>query len=650
MIRARTLDATSLDPGTYTVVWRVYSAEDDHTSSDSYTFSAGTGVAPIQSAQGGTRVSAAAVTGKWLELIGVVIVTGLAFFALTSSVERAGFTPPGKSIYGGLAALGLLGTVVSLRAREVAISGEPFIGLVDRNTLGELFASTYGRGWIARAVALSLMLAIALWRRNRQSEKVSIAVLFLGAVALVSIAATGHAGAADASFAAMTVDAVHLGGAAVWLGGLLGLLLVTPIASDWTTYRALLRQQRNRFLVAVIAIVAAGMTTVWWQIGGRRDLTQSTYGQTLLIKVAIVVAILGIAFYSRKVLQGERPRFELVPIAIGAELALALVVLLFSADLSLSPPANRPLPVTVAARAISLDATMAGDASVVELAGVLTGDPADRVTITVDPVTNMQRLIVKTQLTDQVSAVTVGDRFDADPVDGEPGTYTFPAGRIGVAGVWELDITVRRAGVQDEIVAFEVDTTALADRSTRLEDDRWGGIRPVGHTALALGLAVVMLLVGLGGLKRVTGLEPMASGFLLAASIVIASGFLVSGARSMVPVTPDHRVPNPVASDAATLTYAPELYRLNCAACHGVDGRGVGTTDIAHLHGNTADLTRAQTVNQSDGDLRYWIGNGIPGSDMPAFSPALTSEEQWLLVRYIRELQDAARAADGSGE
>jgi putative copper resistance protein D len=176
-----------------------------------------------------------------------------------------------------------------------------------------------------------------------------------------------------------------------------------------------------------------------------------------------------------------------------------------------------------------------------------------------------------------------------------------------------------------------------------LVDDRWGGFRVTSHTALALTLAGLMLVIGLAGLRRITGLEPLASGFLLAASLLIAGGFLVSAARSTVPITPVHSVANPLDTSPGALTYAGDLYRLNCAACHGPDGQGAGDANAAHLHGGSADLTRDQTTDQSDGDLRYWIENGVPGTRMPAFGSALAEDEQWQLVLLIRQMQEEAR-------
>jgi mono/diheme cytochrome c family protein len=89
---------------------------------------------------------------------------------------------------------------------------------------------------------------------------------------------------------------------------------------------------------------------------------------------------------------------------------------------------------------------------------------------------------------------------------------------------------------------------------------------------------------------------------------------------------------------------------LNCAACHGAEGSGVGGGNLAHLHGDGADLTGRTTVEQTDGDLKYWIENGAPGTDMPAFSPALTGDEAWQLVLYIRQLQEAASVAAEAAE
>lgn len=638
-------NAASLAAGTYTVVWSAYSSEDDHTSTGSFTFSAGTGIAPANASQIGNSVSADAIIGKWLELIGVVLLTGLAFFVVTTRKTVVVSTSNVNSL-AALAAAGLVGAALSLRAREMAITGERFFGPIDGGAVADVLSSTYGQAWIVRSAVLVAVLILSIMRPASTRPKQVAGIALLGVVALATIAVSGHAGAAEPAWLAMTVDFLHMSGAAVWLGGLLGLLLVTSPAVESDGYRSLLRSQGNRYVAAIALIAVAGLASAWWQVGGRRELTGSEYGQTLLIKVALVTAILGVALYNRLVLQDAGPHLSWTPFAIGLELVLAGVVLLFSADLSLTPPANRPLPIQVAARAIALDVSASGSESTVQLTGTLTGDPSDAIVVQIAPATDLQRVIVRTQLSDSSAGTEVGDRFDVDPVDPAQGVFQFASGRLGIAGEWLLEITVRRAGVEDEVIPVAVDTSSLGDRSVRWTEDRWGGVRGTSHTVLALTLAGLVLLVGVGGMRRLTGFEPAASAFLLAAWIAITGGFLVSAARSTVPVTEAHAEESPVAIDQGLLTDAGDLYRSNCASCHGADGAGASDGNVAHLHGNGADLTRPQAVQQSDGDLWYWISNGVPGSEMPAFSPALIDEERWILVAYLRELQAEARARE----
>lgn len=626
--------------GVFTVVWGSYSAEDGHASSGSFTFSAGTGEAPIQPGSHATGATSWSIAGNWLELIGLVLLTGLAVFAASSGVPPR---PAFATAMAALAGTGLAGALISFHARNAAIGGRGMVAIPQRDTIVDLLDSTYGHAWLVRVALLAVALAVAMLSRRHKSRSLRAAMAIGGFFGLGTIAISGHAGAVDRMWLAAGVDWLHLAAASIWLGGLLGLLLLLSPSANAPGEKELLQRQGNRFVVAVLLIVTSGVASAWWHIGGRRSLTQSDYGQILLVKVGLVGAILGVAYYNWRVLQSMRAKSYLIPVAIGAELVLATIVLLFSADLSQTPPANQPLPVQVAARAIELHKIGTSGETIVALSGILTGDPTDKISIDVTPAADVQRIIVHSVLMSSSSIAPVGDRFDATAVEVGAGEFYFPAGRLGISGPWELEVTVRRAGVPDEIVSIPVDTSALATRGTRTAIDEWGGFRLTSHSALALVLAASMLVIGLGGLRRITGMEPLASGFLLAATLLIAGGFLVSAARGINPVTPEHKTPNPLDTSVGALTYAGELYRLNCAVCHGPTGKGVGSADAAHLHGSDADLTQGQTAAQSAGDLRYWIEHGVPGTRMPAFGSALTEDEQWQLVLLIRQLQEDAR-------
>ena len=144
---------------------------------------------------------------------------------------------------------------------------------------------------------------------------------------------------------------------------------------------------------------------------------------------------------------------------------------------------------------------------------------------------------------------------------------------------------------------------------------------------------------GTGRHRRLTGLEPLSSGVLLTLSILIAAGFLVSAVRQTIPTTAMTDVENPVVLDSVVMKSGEDLYFANCAVCHGPAGRGLEVVDPLHNHGNAADLTDQRSILLSDGDLFYRISEGVLNSEMPAYDQALTEEERWALVHYLRVLQ-----------
>jgi mono/diheme cytochrome c family protein len=111
---------------------------------------------------------------------------------------------------------------------------------------------------------------------------------------------------------------------------------------------------------------------------------------------------------------------------------------------------------------------------------------------------------------------------------------------------------------------------------------------------------------------------------------------------------------NPLPQTVTTAAAGEQLYQANCAACHGVDARGGGPQS-----GTTAvrppSLVGGHTATHTDGDLLYWITNGLPGG-MPAWGPRLSETERWEVITYVRSLKHppgspgpTAAASVGSG-
>ncbi len=96
---------------------------------------------------------------------------------------------------------------------------------------------------------------------------------------------------------------------------------------------------------------------------------------------------------------------------------------------------------------------------------------------------------------------------------------------------------------------------------------------------------------------------------------------------------------NPIRWSETVRREAIELYRDNCASCHGPEGRGDGEAG-RELSPPPADLRLlARTPFGSWDAFLFWAisEGGEPfGTDMPAFKDVLPAEDIWKLVSWIK--------------
>ena len=99
----------------------------------------------------------------------------------------------------------------------------------------------------------------------------------------------------------------------------------------------------------------------------------------------------------------------------------------------------------------------------------------------------------------------------------------------------------------------------------------------------------------------------------------------------------DAKMPNPVKSNAESISAGKALYNLHCASCHGKKGLGDGSK-AAQLKTTPQDMSKADYQSQSDGALFYKISEGR--SDMPSFKKKIPdAEDIWNLVNFVRTLK-----------
>jgi cbb3-type cytochrome oxidase cytochrome c subunit len=88
------------------------------------------------------------------------------------------------------------------------------------------------------------------------------------------------------------------------------------------------------------------------------------------------------------------------------------------------------------------------------------------------------------------------------------------------------------------------------------------------------------------------------------------------------------------------------IYTQNCAACHGMEGRGNGPNALS-LEKKPANFTRPFYKQYPDDFWFYRISEGVPGTRMPRFGETLTEEQRWYLVAYLKTLpQDQEQVID----
>ncbi|MGI9501981.1 MAG: c-type cytochrome [Geminicoccaceae bacterium] len=93
------------------------------------------------------------------------------------------------------------------------------------------------------------------------------------------------------------------------------------------------------------------------------------------------------------------------------------------------------------------------------------------------------------------------------------------------------------------------------------------------------------------------------------------------------------------------LALGEQVYeRLQCASCHGDDGRGEGASSLTLKDDQkeriwTPDLTRGAYKGGGESEEIYTrIFTGLDGSPMPAYGGKATPEEIWALTDYVRSL------------
>jgi putative copper resistance protein D len=241
----------------------------------------------------------------------------------------------------------------------------PVQALAPENIGGVLLGTRYGIVWLVRAGLIFLLAGVFFARRKTPAENSSAIPLILAAALVAALAFSSHAAAGEGAWLAaqLAAYAVHLLAAGTWLGGLLALILFLDWIhrADQQWVPAVFKETTRRFSLLGLACVAilllTGLFNAWILVGAVPPLVGTAYGKLLLIKLALLVPLLGIAATNLLRLKprilaldsagdgpGSKQLLQRLRQQVQNEAAMGAVVLLIVGMMSVTPPARHIQP------------------------------------------------------------------------------------------------------------------------------------------------------------------------------------------------------------------------------------------------------------------------------------------------------------------
>lgn len=186
-------------------------------------------------------------------------------------------------------------------------------------------------------LGLAVLLAVCLALDRRQLPR----WLALGSALclIVAIAWTGHAASTPfkLGYLHLAADALHLCGAAAWIGGLMSLALLLQVVSRhrvpaWATLQLdAIRRFSSLGMVSVATLVVSGIINAWILVGSFRALVVTDYGWILMLKIAAFMVMVALAAINRlwltpRLAEPEGEALHSLTRNTVAEIVLALVI------------------------------------------------------------------------------------------------------------------------------------------------------------------------------------------------------------------------------------------------------------------------------------------------------------------------------------
>jgi len=321
----------------YTVRWRALSA-DGHVATGVFTFGVGVEPPPPTEAVGASGVTWRDDAARWALFASLALMIGVVGIRLLVLPRVVGPVVE-RRVY-------LLGTLGAFLALNIGIAGFVIrsanalqvhgVDLLYADLSPFAESTRFGNAFLVTTFGFGICLTILVLAWVLEAPWLRWAAFLLGLVLVWGYPLSGHqATEPNSTLLTEVADWVHLVTAMLWVGGVLTLAVVVwPLAPDLRRSVFLRFSRLAVFLIGLL--LAAGIVVAIERLPELHDLWTTSYGKTLLVKIALVVLALAWGGFHHMVVRPRLERGETPP-SVGRSLlgesVVALAVLFAAAVL-----------------------------------------------------------------------------------------------------------------------------------------------------------------------------------------------------------------------------------------------------------------------------------------------------------------------------
>jgi copper transport protein len=303
-----------LPEGWYLIYWRAISV-DGHPVQGAFTFAVGPNAGPapqfVIPKVSQTATTPRLLIARWVAFISVMAAIGL--FVLRIAIARPVVRRVDGASLRAVSIAFVIASVIGLIAVPVyldfATAGFALRSVFDVGGLVPLFRTTaFGRGYLDLEICFALFCVaawIAVWVDRPEREQRSVAgllamigALLAAAASLVIPGASGHAGQTSPRGLSLLLDCSHLVAGSLWIGGLIGLLVLWPSLDSRARVPGLsvaVPRFSNVAFVSVLVLVGSGVGATIIHLPIFSALWSTSYGKAILVKIGLLLVALSLA-------------------------------------------------------------------------------------------------------------------------------------------------------------------------------------------------------------------------------------------------------------------------------------------------------------------------------------------------------------------